>query len=327
MVIARRHVRRPSSRRGRATDGPADQHVGPRRRESRPGRRATRSASATVAPAGEVARPVQAAAGDRGDLPFSLDRDLLAVAEGGRRRPGSRRPSRANSSGSSDVAWSGPRHRPVQGQVLLDERRAERGRGERQVGAGRVVRPAGRQAERLAHRLASRAGRRPGRGRIAGHAMEQAPAARGPAARIASTAAATSTMWPSRSRRASGRPRRASRARNGRFVSSPGPDLEGRHVERIEEIGRGVVERRGQEDDAAVVGVVAQAGPGVRRQRQAREHRPLVLRPGRRPPGTPRSGAAAAARASGRNVWNLTASAPVSAAASTSRWAISTSPS
>ncbi len=58
----------------------------------------------------------------------------------------------------------GARPRPIEGQVLLDQRGPGRDRGDRDVDARRVVRPADRHAERAAHASRSPGGsRRPGR--------------------------------------------------------------------------------------------------------------------------------------------------------------------
>ena len=61
-------------------------------------------------------------------------------------------------------------------------------------------------------------------------------------------------------------------------MSSPEPDLERRHVQRVEQVRRRVVERRREEDDASVAGVrrwrPAQASVG---KREAGEHRALVV--------------------------------------------------
>ena len=70
------------------------------------------------------------------------------------------------------------------------------------------------------------------------------------------------------------------------------------------------------------------AGPGVGRQREpARASRAGRAAPRRRPPGSRRSARPRRRARPASNVWNLTASAPVSAAASTSRWASAGSPS
>ena len=291
-----------------------------------PGRWASRSASAMVSPA------------DRSRAQCRLRRATAAISRSaavGTLSPSPMR-DRCGSDGRDHRRELGrlerhrvvrPATRPVERQVLLDDRGAQRGRGDRQLRAGRVVRPAGLQPERLPHGLHRRQVRVPRRGRVARRRNGA-----GPARRVRSRG---SCPRPRRPRPSSaipvetiiGRPRRASRSRKGRFVSSPEPTLKP---------GTSIASRRSAESSSngaerntmpAIVGVRLQRAARRRRAGRVARASRAGPRPGRLARWYAAVGAVADARASGTKVWNLTASAPASAAASTSRWAISASPS
>ena len=236
--------------------------------------------------------------------------------------PGWPRPSPRSSVGSSDDRVVRPATRPIERQVLLDERGAERRpRRSRTLDAGRVVRPADRDAR--TRRASSRSRARfasAGAAGIARHAVEQRER-RVAGARTVSTAAATSTMSPCPVETQHRAATRAPAARgSGRLVSSPDADLERRHVQRVEEVGRG---RRRTASRGSTMprswACALQARPRPRRAGRSRgEHRALVRRPQSPARWYAAVGASAEARASGSKVWNLTASAPASAAASMS---------
>ena len=103
----------------------------------------------------EVARDDQAAAAERVHLlapPRATGRPC-----GRRRAPpgprGCRRPSPCSSSGSTRERMVGAVHRAVEREVLLDERGAQRGGGDRDRDAERVVRQPDGDAERALHRV------------------------------------------------------------------------------------------------------------------------------------------------------------------------------
>ncbi len=192
---------------------------------------------------------------------------------------------------------------------------------------GRVVRPAGLQPERVAHRPHRRQVRVHGRGRVGGDAMEQRQLGQSGRSDRVDRCGDLGHRRPSRSRRSSGGPcGRGARGRAG-SSSSPEPTLKP---------GTSIASRSSAEASSNGVerntmprsrGVALQTRPRHRSAGRAARASPADPRPGRRRAGTRRSGQSPTARASGTKVWNLTASAPASAAASMSRCAISTSPS
>ena len=132
-------------------------------------------------------------------------------------------------------------------------------------------------AERVAHRPHRRAGSRPRRGRVARHAMEQRELGETASRGSCRPPRATSTIVAMPVETIIGRPRRASRSRNGRFVSSPEPTLNpGTSIasRRSAEASSNGVERNTMPRSRACCRSAAQASVG----RASRcEHRPLVL--------------------------------------------------
>ena len=222
-------IRRPPRRRAR----PSNRRPWPAGRSGRRGSR-PRRARARSPVAGRPGRPsATVAPAARSCAQCRLRRATAAIARSASTGTFSPVPSaevtvrmpatiRVNSSGSSEVALVRARHRPIEGQVLLDERRADGGRGEGEFRAGRVVRPAGRHAERPTHRLDGPQVGILGAGRVAGHAMEQGQR------RIAGRA--RSHPPPRRPRR--GRPSRSTRASGDRAAASAAEERQVRELAR-----------------------------------------------------------------------------------------------
>ena len=218
-------------------------------------------------------------------------------------------------------------HRPVERQVLLDQACTD-GRGrERQLGPVAVAdQPTGtpKAAPQGGDRPQVRVSRhRPGSSRRSGRAR---PGDRRRRPRIHRRSDLDDVGHPGRDEQ---RPAsRASRRQEREVGQLSGADLERRHVEPVEQLGGGA-RRTGSTGRPAPAPPHGRwsRGQASRRQGEPEQHLPLIAgesRGGSLVLG--RRGAAAEASASGSNVWNFTASAPASAAASTSRWASAGSP-
>ena len=298
----------------RAVRRPTDDVAGARRRQPGPG-----SQGVEVVRADRRSRPARSARQWRlRRATAAISRSaatgpLLAVAERRLDAPDRRATMRREAVGLERRRVVGAGPRPIERQVLLDQRGAERGRGDRRArsrACGRTSRP-GRRTRGAGSRSrgGSRRRRPPGSSRRSG----TAPAAGRRRPRTASTAAATSTMsaMPGREQQ---RPAAAARGRRGTggWSARPDPTLKAGTSSRSSRSADAVVERRRQEARsrarARAPGAPAQASAG---RASRREHLALVARrdspavAGRRPSGAP-----AAASASGSKVWNLTASAP-----------------
>ena len=283
-----------------------------------PGRRATRSSSGhdRAPPAGSVrqwrlrraTRATSRSASTGTFTPVPIAASTARIAATMRREPG----------GLERRRVVGARPRPIQRQVLLDERGAGRDRGDARRSMPGVWSdqptgtPNARRSVSIARRLASAGSRR-----VARHAVEQRERRVAVPRAIASTAAATSTMsaMPVESEQRAAAAREPGEERQVGQLARP--DLERRHVEarRAGRPSRRRTASRGTRCRARGRG--AGARPRPRRAGPAGRASRAGPQPDRRPAaGTRRSARRPTASASGSNVWNLTASAPASAAAS-----------
>ena len=223
-----------------------------------PGRRTSTSSSLDDAAGRERAPPVEAPPRDAADdRQLRVDRDACRRSPARPRSP-HRRDHRRERVGLQRCGVVGPGQPPIERQVLLDQRGAQRRPPPTaKLDPGRVVGPADGHAERALAASRWPAGSRPRARRGSSTRSGTARAAGRRRRATVSTAAATSTMSAIPVDRSSGRPRGARRARNGRFVSSPDADLEGGHV-RAGRAGRPTPSSNGVERNTmpALVGVL-----------------------------------------------------------------------